>query len=142
MWEVGCGLMVAPQALPLLPQSPTTPTLGAVTPEAAGVDAVQIFDSHGKLVDERELPLDLEQCRNYRRDYFLTYLIYLPDGLSSGNYRLELTVEDRKGTAAPQEPAAPRGAKSKEDKLAKTPSSASSYKGRKLGTGTIEFTIK
>lgn len=100
----------------------------------------QIFDGGGNLVDERELPLDLEQCRNYRRDYFLTYVIYLPDGLSSGNYRLELTIEDKKGSAAHQEPVVRRG--TKEDKLVKTPSAASSYKGRKLGTGTIEFTIK
>lgn len=100
----------------------------------------QIFDSRGSLVDERELPLDKEVCRNYRRDYFLAYLIYLPEGLSSGNYRLELTIEDKKGSAAHQEPEARRGVK--EDKLAKTPNSASSYKGRKLGTGTIEFTIK
>jgi len=102
----------------------------------------QIFDSRGSLVDERELPLDKEVCRNYRRDYFLTYLIYLPDGLSSGNYRLELTVEDKKGSAAHQE-RTPNRSEKKEDKLvAKSPSSASSYKGRKLGTGTIEFTIK
>ena len=100
----------------------------------------QIFDSRGSLVDERELPLDKEVCRNYRRDYFLAYLIYLPDTISSGNYRLELTIEDKKGSAVHQEPAVRRG--EKDNKLVKTPSSASSYKGRKLGTGTIEFTVK
>lgn len=100
----------------------------------------QIFDSGGNLVDERELLLDKQVCRNYRRDYFLRYLIYLPDTISTGNYRLELTIEDKKGSAAHQEPAVRRG--EKESKLAKAPSSASSYKGRKLGTGTIEFTIK
>jgi hypothetical protein len=100
----------------------------------------QIFDNRSNLVDERELPLDKEVCRNYRRDYFLAYLIYLPDDLSSGTYRLELTIEDKKGSATHQEPEKRRGVK--DDKLAKTPSSASSYKGRKLGTGTIEFTIK
>ncbi|MFN0017910.1 MAG: hypothetical protein ACKVP0_06595 [Pirellulaceae bacterium] len=101
----------------------------------------QIFDSRGNLVDERELPLDKEVCRNYRRDYFLAYLIYLPDGISTGNYRLELTIEDKKGSALQQESKSQRG--EKEDKLAvKSPSSASSYKGRKLGTGTIEFTVK
>lgn len=101
----------------------------------------QIFDSRGNLVDERELPLDKEVCRNYRRDYFLAYLIYLPEGLSSGDYRLELTIEDKKGSALHQEPKSKYG--EKEDKLAvKTSNSASSYKGRKLGSGTIEFTIK
>ena len=102
----------------------------------------QIFDSRGNLVDERELPLDKEVCRNYRRDYFLAYLIYLPETISSGNYRLELTVEDKKGTAAPQEPVARRGEKQNPPAKTTKPSSASSYKGRKLGTGTIEFSIK
>lgn len=101
----------------------------------------QIFDTRGNLVDERELPLDKEVCRNYRRDYFLAYLIYLPDGLSSGDYRLELTIEDKKGSALHQEPKSHYG--EKEDKLAvKTSSSAINFKGRKLGSGTIEFTIK
>lgn len=110
----------------------------------------QIFDSQSKLVDDRELPLDLEQCRNYRKDYFLAYRIYLPDSLSPGKYRLELSIEDKKGSAIRHEPVT-RGPlpetqrrNEKEDKLGKlaVPSSASSYKGRKLGTGTIEFTIK
>ena len=76
----------------------------------------QIFDGNGTLVDERELPLDKEMCRNPRRDYFLAYRIYLPDGLAAGRYRLELTVEDLKA---------------KEH-----------YQGRKLGDGVIEFSIR
>lgn len=76
----------------------------------------QIFDAAGTLVDERQLPLDKEVCRNQRRDYFLAYRIYLPDGISPGRYRLELTVEDLKA---------------KEH-----------YQGRKLGDGTIEFSIR
>jgi hypothetical protein len=76
----------------------------------------QIFDSGGTLVDERQLPLDKEVCRNRRRDYFLAYRIYLPDGLPAGRYRLELAVEDLKA---------------KEH-----------YQGRKLGEGVIEFSIR
>jgi hypothetical protein len=76
----------------------------------------QIFDAGGTLVDERELPLDKEVCRNQRRDYFLAYRIYLPDGISAGRYRLELTVEDLKA----------------KDR----------YQGRKLGTGLIDFSIR
>ena len=74
----------------------------------------QIFDAGGQMVSERKLPLDKEVCRNYRRDYFLAYRIYLPEGLPAGKYRLELTVEDLK-------------AKSKE------------YQGRKFGESLIEF---
>ncbi len=86
----------------------------------------QIFDSRGNLVDERELPLDKEICRNQRRDYFLTYRIYMPDKIEPGGYRLELTIEDLKAQSAE------RG----QDK--ENPS----YKGRKLGQGLIEFTVR
>ncbi|MEX2176322.1 MAG: hypothetical protein WD872_18310 [Pirellulaceae bacterium] len=76
----------------------------------------QIFDARGNIVAERKLPLDRELCRNYRRDYFLAYPIYMPDGIAAGQYRLELTVEDLKATQ--------------------------DYQGRKFGEGMIEFTIR
>jgi hypothetical protein len=76
----------------------------------------QIFDSAGSIVDERQLPLDREICRNYRRDYFLAYRIYLPGELAAGRYRLELTIEDLKAKKE--------------------------FKGRKQGEAMIEFTIK
>jgi hypothetical protein len=76
----------------------------------------QIYDAAGNLVDERELPLDREICRNYRRDYFLAYRVYIPSDLSPGKYRLELTIEDLKA---------------KQD-----------FKGRKQGEAMIEFSIK
>lgn len=76
----------------------------------------QIFDERGQIVAERQLPLDRETCRNFRRDYFLAYPIYMPDQISPGRYRLELTIEDRKAS--------------------------SNYQGRKLGEGLIEFSIR
>ena len=76
----------------------------------------EILDSSGQIIASRQLQLDKEICRNYRRDYFLAYRIYMPDNISPGRYRLELTVEDLK-------------AKGK-------------YQGRKLGDGVIEFTIR
>ncbi len=76
----------------------------------------QIFDASGNIVDERQLPLDREVCRNYRRDYFLAYRIYLPAELAAGRYRLELTIEDLKA---------------KKD-----------FKGRKQGEAMIEFGVK
>lgn len=75
----------------------------------------QIFDSAGKMVVERDLPLDRETCRNFRRDYFLAYRIYMPANISAGKHRLELTVEDMKA----QDHA----------------------KGSKFGTAVIEFTV-
>jgi hypothetical protein len=76
----------------------------------------EILDSGGQIVASRQLQPDREVCRNYRRDYFLAYRIYMPDNIAPGRYRLELTVEDLKA----------RG----------------KYQGRKLGEGMIEFTIR
>jgi hypothetical protein len=76
----------------------------------------QIFDARGNIVAERKLPLDREICRNYRRDYFLAYPIYMPEHIESGKYRLELTIEDLKAEGE--------------------------YQGRKFGEGMIEFTIR
>jgi hypothetical protein len=75
-----------------------------------------ILDASGQEVASRQLQLDKEVCRNPRRDYFLAYRIYMPEGISPGRYRLELTVEDLKA----------RG----------------KYQGRKLGEGVIEFAIR
>jgi hypothetical protein len=76
----------------------------------------EIYDSTGQVVARRQLQLDKEVCRNYRRDYYLAYRIYMPDNIAPGKYRLELTIEDLK-------------AKGK-------------YQGRKLGEGVIEFAIR
>jgi hypothetical protein len=76
----------------------------------------QIFDERGNIVAERKLPLDREVCRNYRRDYFLAYPIYMPDAIAPGRYRLELTIEDLKASGE--------------------------YQGRKFGEGMIEFSIR
>ena len=76
----------------------------------------QIFDARGQIVAERQLPLDREVCRNYRRDYFLAYPIYIPENLTMGRYRLELTIEDLKA--------------------------GKDYQGRKFGEGMIEFVVR
>lgn len=76
----------------------------------------QIYDSTGRIVAERQLELDKSICRNYRRDYFVRYIIYMPDDIDPGRYRLELIIEDLKA----------------QDK----------YPGRKQGEGQIEFTIR
>ena len=76
----------------------------------------EILDASGQIIASRQLPLDKEICRNYRRDYFLAYRIYMPDAIAPGRYRLELTVEDLKA----------RG----------------KFQGRKLGEGMIEFAIR
>lgn len=43
-----------------------------------------ILDSSGQEVASRQLQTDKEVCRNHRRDYFLAYRIYMPEGISPG----------------------------------------------------------
>ena len=57
----------------------------------------RILDATGRRVAEQVLAEDQQTCKNYRRDYFLPYILHLPDRLSAGNYRFELTLEDVKG---------------------------------------------
>lgn len=57
----------------------------------------RILDSTGRRVAEQVLAEDQQTCNNYRRDYFLPYILHLPDRLTPGNYRFELTLEDVKG---------------------------------------------
>lgn len=89
-------------------------TATAFETELAG--SYQIFDAAGNIVDEHQLPLDKEVCRNFRRDYFLAYRMHLPPDIGPGRYRLELSVEDLKA---------------KKD-----------FKGKKQGEAMIEFAIK
>jgi hypothetical protein len=57
----------------------------------------QIFDSRGAKVAEQDYAITEEYCRNPRRDYFLRYFVYLPKHIQSGNYTLQLTIEDTLG---------------------------------------------
>jgi hypothetical protein len=57
----------------------------------------RILDSGGRRIAEQVLAEDQQTCNNYRRDYFLPYILHLPDRLTAGNYRFELTLEDVKG---------------------------------------------
>lgn len=57
----------------------------------------QILDTNGQLVAEQILQDDLQTCSNFRRDYFIAYVLHLPKRLAPGSYRFELTVEDVKG---------------------------------------------
>jgi hypothetical protein len=57
----------------------------------------EILDEDQRRVATKVLPVDRESCRNHRQDYYIPYLIYLPDNLEPGHYKLELVVEDKKG---------------------------------------------
>lgn len=52
-----------------------------------------IVDSAGRPVQQRELKLRDDLCRNRRRDYFIAYKTWIPK-LNPGFYTLELLVED------------------------------------------------
>ena len=53
-----------------------------------------IYNADGDRVANREYPSSHETCRNYRRDYFVRYMMSIPAHLEPGQYMLELTVED------------------------------------------------
>lgn len=54
----------------------------------------EIYDSDNKKVISQVLPADTQVSANYLRDYFIAYQMHLPTQLSSGTYRLQLTMED------------------------------------------------
>jgi hypothetical protein len=53
-----------------------------------------VYDEGNKKVVSQMLPADKQVTRNYLRDYFIAYQMYLPKQLGEGTYRLELTMED------------------------------------------------
>lgn len=57
----------------------------------------QVVDSTGQVIAEQILEDDRQTNSNYRQDYCLSYVLYLPKRLAAGNYRFELTIEDVKG---------------------------------------------
>lgn len=57
----------------------------------------EIFDATGHRVANRTLPLERGRCSNFRRDYYIAYLIYMPQRIQAGEHTLQLTIEDLKG---------------------------------------------
>ncbi len=56
-----------------------------------------IYDSSNQKVVSQLLPADQQVSANYLRDYFIAYQMHLPQQLSNGTYRLQLTMEDVSG---------------------------------------------
>lgn len=57
----------------------------------------QVLDAQGRRVEERELPLTEDYCRNPRRDYSIRYFLTIPARTYDGSYTLQLTLEDTLG---------------------------------------------
>jgi hypothetical protein len=57
----------------------------------------EIYDAENQRVFNQILPADRQISTNYLRDYFVAYQMFLPSELSSGSYRLKLTMEDLLG---------------------------------------------
>lgn len=62
------------------------------------VGRYDILDQDQRIVMSRTLPVTRDRCRNHRRDFFVAYEFHMPRKIDSGYYRLELTIEDRKGS--------------------------------------------
>ncbi|MFM8190130.1 MAG: hypothetical protein ACKN85_16730 [Pirellula sp.] len=54
----------------------------------------EIRDSQGKRIVEQALPMEPDLCSSQRRDFFLVYMIYMPQNVEPGKYELILTMED------------------------------------------------
>lgn len=53
-----------------------------------------IYNADNEKVVSQLLPADKQISANYLRDYFIAYQMHLPQQLSAGTYRLQLTMED------------------------------------------------
>jgi len=62
----------------------------------------EVLDSRGVRVAEQQYAATEEWCKNPRRDYFVRYFLYMPGRVSSGNYTLQLTIEDTLGNKVAQ----------------------------------------
>ncbi|MCG8651535.1 MAG: hypothetical protein MI861_16960 [Pirellulales bacterium] len=73
-----------------------------VTESSAGYQthlqgSYDIYNEDDEKVVSQLLPADKQTTANYLRDYFVAYQMYLPQQLSAGTYRLQLTMEDVSG---------------------------------------------
>lgn len=56
-----------------------------------------LYNENDQKVVSQLLPADRQVSANYLRDYFIAYQMHLPEQLSKGKYRLQLTMEDVNG---------------------------------------------
>ncbi|GAA4425276.1 hypothetical protein [Bremerella cremea] len=54
----------------------------------------EIYDQAGRRIDARQFPEVKDSCRVRRRDFYVPYRLYMPENITPGSYRLELTVRD------------------------------------------------
>lgn len=54
----------------------------------------QILDSDGRRAAQRDFSVTEDYCRNRRRDFFMRYRFKLPQQITAGTYKLELTIDD------------------------------------------------
>lgn len=66
-------------------------------------ERVQVFDSTGKVVWERNENNIEDRVRTPRRDFFIPFPLKLPATLAPGDYVLKVTVEDRIGGTTDQQ---------------------------------------
>lgn len=66
--------------------------------ETALVGRYDILDQDQRIVMSRTLPVIRDRCRHHRRDFFVAYEFHIPREIDAGYYRMELTIEDRKGS--------------------------------------------
>ncbi|MFW6172062.1 MAG: hypothetical protein ACODAD_16370, partial [Planctomycetota bacterium] len=74
----------------------TSPRIPMYETELVG--RYDILNQEERIVMSRTLPVVRDRCRHHRGDFFVPYELHLPRQVDAGYYRLELTIEDRKGS--------------------------------------------
>ena len=58
----------------------------------------RVFNSEGRVVGQgTAFKTITDRCRNYRRDFFISYFITLPEQMFAGTHTLKLDVTDTQG---------------------------------------------
>ena len=70
--------------------------------ETTLLGSYRVFDAQKNRVADHTFMEETETCRNQRRDYFITYRMWIPKDISPGEYTLQLTLEDMKGNKSGQ----------------------------------------
>jgi hypothetical protein len=70
--------------------------------ETSLLGSYRVFDARKNRVADHTFIEETETCRNQRRDYFITYRMWIPKDVAPGRYTLQLTLEDLKGNKSGQ----------------------------------------
>jgi hypothetical protein len=57
----------------------------------------EIVNADGKIIERYAVPEDVDTCSNRRSDFYIAYLMQMPQDIPPGDYQLRLVIEDVHG---------------------------------------------